>query len=197
MMLPTETAEEIRSKYTERLIELETLEVERATFEDVSTESAAEMYLHLMALYLIENDLPNAKFVWKRTPDSMKKAPAMSGLHRVFLALWTRDFPLIYTGLNGTSWPANLQPLIADLRSLTVLRARNLLSQSYADVSQEDFCTLMGVPADGVASACAELGWTLNEGRVTPVKPPAPAEQPLLSEAHLAKLAEFISFLEC
>lgn len=74
-------------------------------------------------------------------------------MHRVFLALWSRDFPATYTALNGTNWTPSVQPLIADLRSLTVLRARSLLSNSYADVSQEDFCLLMGVPmsTEGVA----------------------------------------------
>lgn len=76
----------------------------------------------------------------------------MTGLHRVFVALWARDFPAIYTAINGTNWPADLQPLISDLRSLTVIRARNLLSQSYADISQDDFCSLMGVPTDAIVS---------------------------------------------
>lgn len=48
-----------------------------------------------------------------------------------------------------------------------------------------------------IFTACEVLKWPLKDGRVIPVKPPAPADQILVSEAHLAKLAEFISFLEC
>lgn len=83
---------------------------------------------------------------------SSKQTPAMTGLHRVFVSLWGRDFPAIYTAINSTNWPADLQPLISDLRSLTVIRARNLLAQSYADISQEDFCAFMGVTSDTVHS---------------------------------------------
>ena len=70
--------------------------------------------------------------------------PAFKLLHQVFLSLWRRDFPAVYAALQAP-WPPTLKSSMDDLRSLTVLRATNILAKTYQNVAVEDFCSFLGV----------------------------------------------------
>ncbi|XP_003737011.1 COP9 signalosome complex subunit 8 [Galendromus occidentalis] len=196
-MLATEKPEDIRWRYASKLSELERLEVDRAGRDDTPLEALADMYFHLMAIYLIKDDLPNAKFVWKRAPDPVKRAlPAFKLLHQVFLALWGRQFPAVYTALQAP-WPPAMQATMDDLRSLTVHRATSILAKTYENVAAEDFCSFLGVNPPDVEKACAELGWRFEAGYIFPTANVSSESEAIPSEQQLAKLTDFVSFLEC
>ena len=53
----------------------------------------AELYAEFLALYLLTNDLANAKFLWKRIPDEAKtESDELKAVWEVGKAAWQRDY---------------------------------------------------------------------------------------------------------
>lgn len=67
----------------------------------VGVSVSPQVYTQLLAIYLFQNDLCNAKYLWKRIPASVKTShPELQNVWKVGQRMWQRDFPGTYVALN-------------------------------------------------------------------------------------------------
>ncbi|XP_024901205.1 COP9 signalosome complex subunit 8 isoform X2 [Pteropus alecto] len=107
------------------------------------------VYGQLLALYLLHNDMNNARYLWKRIPPAIKSANSeLGGIWSVGQRIWQRDFPGIYTTIGAHQWSETVQPIMDALRDATRRRAFTLVSQAYTSIVAEDFAAFVGLPVE-------------------------------------------------
>uniref|UniRef100_A0A8C0RNW3 COP9 signalosome complex subunit 8 n=1 Tax=Canis lupus familiaris TaxID=9615 RepID=A0A8C0RNW3_CANLF len=157
------------------------------------------VYGQLLALYLLHNDMNNARYLWKRIPPAIKSANSeLGGIWSVGQRIWQRDFPGIYTTINAHQWSETVQPIMEALRDATRRRAFALVSQAYTSIIADDFAAFVGLPVEEAVKGILEQGWQADSTTrmVMPKKPePAPVP-PIPNEQQLARLTDYVAFLE-
>ncbi|XP_039611054.1 COP9 signalosome complex subunit 8 isoform X2 [Polypterus senegalus] len=122
-----------------------------------------QVYGQLLALYLLHNDMNNARYLWKRIPQALKTANLELGaIWAVGQHIWQRDFPGIYTTIAAYQWSESIQPIMDALRGV--------VNQGW----QADPSTRM----------------------VMPKKPDPPPVSLIPNEQQLARLTDYVAFLE-
>jgi len=156
------------------------------------------VYGQLLAVYLLQNDLANAKLLWKRIPQAVKTAhPELAQVWAVGQAMWVRDFPAIYEALNK-EWSEPVKPIMGALQESTRKRALDLVSQAYSSINGDDLAAFLGMPTKEAVDSVVANGWTADAQTrmVMPIKSVTAAEPIISSEQQLARLTSFVSFLE-
>ncbi|XP_006812830.1 COP9 signalosome complex subunit 8-like, partial [Saccoglossus kowalevskii] len=70
------------------------------------------VYSKLLALYLLKNDMTNAKFLWKRIPQPIKVGtPELNDIWRIGQKMWLREFPSVYQ-LLSQDWSEGVKPIM-------------------------------------------------------------------------------------
>ncbi|XP_046676262.1 COP9 signalosome complex subunit 8 [Homalodisca vitripennis] len=152
------------------------------------------MYAQLLAIYLYQNDLCNAKFLWKRIPSQAKaENPELAHVWSVGKAMWQRDFPAVYTALNATMWTDNVAEIMKAVHQEVVRRATQLVCRAYTSVSINTAAALIGTTPEAIAQ---QKGWRVEGNLVSPPHPSPPVPTLTSSEEQLTKLTDFVSFLE-
>ncbi|XP_030065727.1 COP9 signalosome complex subunit 8 isoform X2 [Microcaecilia unicolor] len=122
-----------------------------------------QVYGRLLALYLLHNDMDNARYLWKRIPPAIRSANSeLGGIWSVGQRIWQRDYPGIYTTINAQPWSENIQSIMEALKGV--------LEQGW----QADSATRM----------------------VMPKKPECAAVALIPNEQQLARLTDYVAFLE-
>ncbi|XP_052813430.1 COP9 signalosome complex subunit 8-like [Mya arenaria] len=173
--------------------DLETQELEAA-----NGIPSTEVYGRLLCCYLLHNDLCNAKFLWKRIPQSVKTAtPELSNIWAVGQKIWQREFPGIYETLQK-EWTDPYKDLLAAVLEATRKRAFNLVANAYSYIGVDDFSVIVGLPVNDAVKAAQDRGWTADQNsRLVMPSKPVPDTDPLLpSEQQLSVLTDYVSFLE-
>uniref|UniRef100_UPI00358E180E COP9 signalosome complex subunit 8 isoform X1 n=1 Tax=Myxine glutinosa TaxID=7769 RepID=UPI00358E180E len=183
-----------------------------------------QVYGQLLALYLLNNDVNNARYLWKKIPQSIKTYPqvvqtvawvfqaAALEMHANWSqgnpelgAVWSigqrmcqRDFPGVYSTVGSYTWSDALQPILHALREATQKRALSLVAQAYTSISIEDLADFLGLPGTEAMQAVTEHGWQAdtNTRMVIPKKPESLPMPLIPSEQQLARLTDYVSFLE-
>lgn len=173
-------------------------QLELQELESPSGIGQPQLYGQLLAVYLLENDLTNAKFLWKRIPQNIKTANAdLALIWNVGQKMWQRDFPAIYESLNK-EFPEYIKPLMTAILESTRKRAFTLVAKAYSYISTDDFSHFVGMPVNDAVDAAVKEGWKADSQ--TKMLTPAPLEKAvdllLPSEEQLARLTDFVSFLE-
>uniref|UniRef100_G1M070 COP9 signalosome complex subunit 8 n=3 Tax=Caniformia TaxID=379584 RepID=G1M070_AILME len=173
------------------------------------------VYGQLLALYLLHNDMNNARYLWKRIPPAIKSANSeLGGIWSVGQRIWQRDFPGIYTTINAHQWSETVQPIMEALRDATRRRAFALVSQAYTSIIADDFAAFVGLPVEEAVKGILEQGWQADSttrmvmpkkpvagaldvsfNRFIPLSEPAPVP-PIPNEQQLARLTDYVAFLE-
>ncbi|KAK3712858.1 hypothetical protein QZH41_019207 [Actinostola sp. cb2023] len=105
----------------------------------------AEVYTQLLAIYLLNCDICNAKFLWKRIPDDVKTScPELSKLWNLGCNMWKRDYQNIYSSLQH-DWSPLIQTYIVALKEKLQEKVFNLLGSAYTSIKAEDFVVYMGM----------------------------------------------------
>lgn len=92
------------------------------------------MYNQLLALYLLHNDMCNAKFLWKRIPQTVKSStPETVQIWAVGQKLWLRDYPGIYEALKK-EWSESISQIMEAVKAATRERAKTLVSKAYSSI---------------------------------------------------------------
>ena len=74
--------------YLEKISVLEDKELQSS-----SGQLSFNEYCELLALYLLDNDLANAKALWNRTPEDIKSlSPEYKAIWEIGKAAWTSDY---------------------------------------------------------------------------------------------------------
>jgi len=173
-------------------------QLEQQELESPGGIASAQLYSQLLAVYLLHNDLANAKFLWKRIPQSIKSAnPELSLVWAVGQNMWQRDFSTTYESLDKP-WSETLKPIMAAVHESTRARAVALIAQAYSSISGDQLASFLGMPTKEAVEAAVSYGWQADAQTrmVMPVKKGPPAEPVITSEQQLARLTDFISFLE-
>ncbi|XP_064598229.1 COP9 signalosome complex subunit 8-like [Liolophura sinensis] len=160
--------------------------------------AAPNVYSQLLAIYLLQNEMSHAKFLWKRIPQAVKAANAEMGfIWAVGQKIWLRDFPGIYDSLKK-DWSEPIKNIMTALQESTRQRAFMLVSQAYSSISGDDLASFVGLPLKEAIDAAIQRGWEANAQTrmVMPKKPAPPPDPPLPNEQQLGVLTDYVSFLE-
>ncbi|KAF7278056.1 COP9 signalosome subunit 8 [Rhynchophorus ferrugineus] len=174
-------------------------DLERQELEAPTGIASPQVYSQLLAIYLYQNDLCNAKFLWKRIPLTVKNTnPELGEIWKVGQHLWKSDFTATYASLNGFNWSETVSEIMRNVQDVVRQRAVDLISQAYSSITLDTVASMTGLSVDVCAAACLERGWRVEPDTkmVYPVrKVSEPVVQPS-SEDQLYKLTDFVSFLE-
>uniref|UniRef100_A0A8C4TB74 COP9 signalosome complex subunit 8 n=1 Tax=Erpetoichthys calabaricus TaxID=27687 RepID=A0A8C4TB74_ERPCA len=158
-----------------------------------------QVYGQLLALYLLHNDMNNARYLWKRIPQALKTANLELGaIWAVGQHIWQRDFPGIYTTIAAYQWSESIQPIMDALREATRQRAFGLVAQAYTSIMADDFAAFVGCPVDEAVQGVVNQGWQADPSTrmVMPKKPDPPPVSLIPNEQQLARLTDYVAFLE-
>nr|XP_023025907.1 COP9 signalosome complex subunit 8 [Leptinotarsa decemlineata] len=174
-------------------------DLERQEFEAPNTIPSPQVYGQLLAIYLYQNDLCNAKYLWKRIPQVTKNLnPELGHIWAVGQSMWKRDFPSIYKAINAVTWSETVTDIMKLLQDVVRTRAVNLISQAYSSITLDTFSAMTGLPHDVCIPACKERGWTFEPDTkmIHPIGLAVEHIGQTSSEDQLYKLTDFVSFLE-
>ncbi|KAJ9578918.1 hypothetical protein L9F63_004875 [Diploptera punctata] len=157
------------------------------------------VYAQLLVIYLYQNDLCNAKYLWKRIPQNVKNSHAELGLiWKVGQKMWLRDFPGVYAALNA-DWSENVGHIMQALLENVRKRAVYLVSHAYSSISMDDLAAFVGMPVEQAIVAASEQGWKVDTASrmVKPCRPSVSQNQGASSEDQLYKLTELNPWVCC
>ncbi|KTG36047.1 hypothetical protein cypCar_00022257 [Cyprinus carpio] len=93
------------------------LQFETQELEAPGGIATPQVYSQLLVLYLLNNDMNNARYLWKRIPQAIKTAnPELAAIWAVGQRIWQRDFPGIYTAIDAYQWSESILPVMEALR---------------------------------------------------------------------------------
>ncbi|CAH2012825.1 unnamed protein product [Acanthoscelides obtectus] len=174
-------------------------DLEKQELEAPNGVATPQLYEQLLAIYLYQNDLCNAKYLWKRIPESVKtSAPELKNIWAVGQCMWRRDFPGIYKALNKVTWSDTVADIMKEVQESIRNRAVDLISQAYSSITIDTVCAMTGLTPDICIPACAEKGWSFeaDTNMIHPVRQVVEPAGQTSSEDQLYKLTDFVSFLE-
>ncbi|XP_017775257.1 PREDICTED: COP9 signalosome complex subunit 8 [Nicrophorus vespilloides] len=174
-------------------------ELERQELEAPNGVATTQVYEQLLAIYLYQNDLCNAKCLWKRIPANIKSSTAELGqIWAVGQHMWKREFPQIYKALTAVKWSDIVAEIMKHVQDKVRLRAVDLISHAYSSITLETVAQMTGLTVEVAGAACIEKGWHIEADTrmVHPVRPSPEPSGHISSEDQLYKLTDFVSFLE-
>ncbi|XP_013168147.1 PREDICTED: COP9 signalosome complex subunit 8 [Papilio xuthus] len=174
-------------------------ELEKQELEAPNGVASPTTYAQLLAIYLYQNDLCNAKFLWKRIPPNIISSnPEIAAIWTVGQKLWKKDLAGTYQALAIYNWTEPISNIIRALEERVRERALNLIGRSYSSISHNTLVSMTGLSNEAIAQICKERKWELSEDGTTikPIPPVQPTPLHTSSEDQLFKLTEFVTFLE-
>lgn len=173
---------------------LEQLEIEGGELTHTDYES-------FLALYLAINDLPNAKFLWKRIPDSIKEheSSCLEKIWELGKALIRGKYSTVYDLVDNSEWPPHLVSIMSHLRKALVARNLQLIVKSYSSLRFEDAMKMIGSKTKEELLKLSEAqGWTVcpSFGFIISRKTGLDEDNQSSNNEQLEKLADYVSFLE-
>jgi len=190
-MVAASPVEDIR----EMVKKLENQELEAQLREG---KAGNEVYTELLAGYIALSKLPEAKFLWKRIPESSKQENLELGkIWEVGKSIWNRENPRVFQTLQ-TEWSETIAPLmdftLKTFREDTI----QLISKAYSSIRMSDLTQFLGLDEAATSELIKDRGWNFNQetGMVTPVckKNDNHRLESLSQQQH--KVAQFIAYLE-
>jgi len=91
---------------------LEAKEIDAAQPNTFTVEESME----LLAYYLLQEDLCDAKFLWKRIAPAHKENQELIAVWEVGKKLWTKDLPGFYVTVQAFPWSERIAPIMAKLK---------------------------------------------------------------------------------
>ncbi|XP_011143603.1 COP9 signalosome complex subunit 8 isoform X2 [Harpegnathos saltator] len=175
-------------------------ELERAELEAPTGIACAQTYAQLLAAYLYQNDLCNAKYLWKRIPSNVKAANEELG--RIWLVgqrMWQRDWAAVHVALNA-DWSEDVTDIMTALKDKVRERIMKLISKAYSSLDLTVLASMTGLSLDEARRTAIDRGWSIDGAMVQPRKPDEDecnlSNEVCLTEDQLQKLTQFVSFLE-
>ncbi|CAM9200964.1 unnamed protein product [Scytosiphon promiscuus] len=162
-------------------------------------EDAAKVH---MALLLVQDDVNNARHLWRRLPPAAKaEGGDMAALWGVGKCLWQRDMGGAQKALREREW----SPPMASYATLIDARVRerqlNMISKAFTALPLEKVASMLAFSVEDAEKECAKEGWEIvgtgAERTVNP-KPRVGSDGniPTTTPDYLQKMAKHIAFLE-
>ncbi|XP_022234856.1 COP9 signalosome complex subunit 8 [Drosophila obscura] len=178
------------NKYNDLLDRLENEELEQV-------ELGAEVYQQLLAIYLYQNKLANAKLLWMRIPDKLKEDKELLHLNQLNLALQNNNFAEFFQKIRY-DWSECVKPAMEDL----LVKQREdlflLTGNAYVSIYQNNLLKMAQMTEDELKNAGEALDWTREQDGDDVIWLPKAKEIPPTggNDDQLLKLTEFVTFLE-
>lgn len=174
------------------------VDLEKAELDLADGFATSQMYAQLLAIYLLKNELCQAKYLWKRIPPTVKNN--CSDLHQIWAVaqkMWQRDWPGTHTALNF-EWNRGVADIMNSLKERIRERAIALVEDAYSSLDITTFSNMTGLSVTEARQVLQEKGWNLTGTTVRPVKveKEEPSVPETITEEQLNKLTQFVSFLE-
>lgn len=197
-LLPTfsfDLAMDLKPDYGQLAVDLERQELESGG------TCSSQVYGQLLAVYLLANDLANAKLLWKRIPGNLKEETVeLRAIWEIARALFNRNLWEVYGLLKTHEWPVYIRNIMACLQERTRERALLLVGQSYSHIAIEDLRKLVGAFSElEVLDLIKGTEWKVDteSGHVLPKRIVVEEETDRdTSQEQLQKLTEYVAFLE-
>lgn len=164
--------------------------------------ATAETYAQLLAVYLLQNDLSNAKFLWKRIPEDVKmNANELQKIWNVGCKMWLKDYSGIYVALRQ-DWSVKIQPIMGMLQSDVQDHLFELVQKAYTSIHVDNFSVFVGMDAENALQVARDHNWQYDSATkmLSPVKPNLGSAQnsdiSITSDRQLGILTDYVSFLE-
>ena len=91
-------------------------------FQAPGCSPSNEVYAKLLAVYLYENELSSAKFLWKRIPEKAKNdSPDLAHIWDVGKAMWKREPAEVFKIIDGFGWSENIAEIMKSVKGKTML----------------------------------------------------------------------------
>jgi len=175
-------------------------ELERKEIEATGCRPSNEIYAKLLAVYLYENDLCSAKFLWKRIPEQAKnECVNLSQIWEVGKAMWNSNLSEVFRLIDTYEWSEHESDLMKAVKETVRERSFELIGRAYTSISVSEFSKYIGMTEeDAVSMALKEPGWTVNhqEKLICPVRRQQTELTTVQAEQQLTTLTNFVSFLE-
>ncbi|XP_014249791.1 COP9 signalosome complex subunit 8 [Cimex lectularius] len=172
-------------------------ELEKQELQAQGGVSTPQLYGQLLAIYLYQFDLCNAKFLWKRIPQNIKSQNTELGhIWNVGKAMWQRELPAVYTALSSTSWTDNVKPIMVGLKDKVREKCIGLVCKAYSSLNLEMLSLLLGMTTQEAIELAKKNGWNIEDNIIFPVQQTSIPVNITSTEQQLHKLTNFVSFLE-
>lgn len=174
------------------------IELEKAELELADGFATSQIYTQLLALYLLKNELCQAKYLWKRIPTTVKNNnPDLHQIWKVAQCMWQRDWPGTHAALNF-EWNRDVAEIMNALKERIRERAIALVENAYSSLDITTFSNMTGLSVTDARQVLQEKGWNLTGTTVRPVKVEKEESSihETITEEQLNKLTQFVSFLE-
>lgn len=183
---------DVKQNYASLMIDLENQELNSAG------QCSDRVYAQLLAIYLLSNDLQNAKFLWKRIPALTKgTSPELKEIWQIGKLLLQRKSSLVYPLIDAYQWPPFLANIMTELKEAIKAQQFSLIQKSYSYISFASFKKMLYLKSDEEVLVIANtFGWQADEEGVLVTKAPPVFESLSSNQEHLEKLVEHVTFLE-
>ncbi|CAG8531515.1 9596_t:CDS:2 [Scutellospora calospora] len=163
-----------------------------------NTISLEDFYGTFILGYLLEQDLPSARFLWKRLGENVKgSSKELRLIWDVGVALWQRDYDNMYKLIDSKTWSPIIAPLMEQLGENLRERMFALLSEAYSSITIDDVGKYLGLSREEVLSVTNERGWSVDfsTNMLQPKKTVQDAPQST-SLANFSQLTDLVIHLE-
>jgi hypothetical protein len=120
--------------------------------EEQTLTSASKLSLHFYATFLTcyfcDNDLSNAKYLWKRAPANLKvpsSGAMLAEMWEVGKLLWKDDLAAALAQLTSVNWPEELRSVVLGLRDSIVSRHLAAVAQAYDQIPTATVAQQLGL----------------------------------------------------
>ncbi|GBF91747.1 hypothetical protein Rsub_04051 [Raphidocelis subcapitata] len=152
--------------------------------------------LHILG-HIYNNNLEDARFLWKRLPPQQQAAPEADAAWRLLRFAWNRNYVATWQALQAHQWSAGVQPLVEALVESTRRRMLALVAAAYSQVSPARAAELLGVSEADARQLARDMGWGESEaGDMLRPSQPAGDGAGLDSRAALEQLTQYMVHLE-
>lgn len=185
---------DLKQNYSSLLIDLENQELSSAG------RCSDRVYAQLMAIYLLTNDLQNAKLLWKRIPTQLKQtSDDLKAIWEIGKLLLKHKSSDIFVLIDSYEWPNFLLNIMKELKDEIKRKNLNLIQKSYSYISIGDLKRMLYIQQeDELLSICKQMNWQLDsQDGILITKQQQPVFESLISnQEHLEKLVNHVTFLE-
>lgn len=164
-----------------------------------------------------------ARFLWKRIPATVKTGNVELGkIWSIFNHLWDNDVSEFFKIIDF-EWSTNVAKLMAQLKGKSTLyrplqseqkckclsflfadkiqeETIDLVAEAYTSIFEDCLCTMLNETPEVVSDLCQARGWEIQKGDhqrlVIPKRKIVEKVDAASAEDQLAKLTDFVSFLE-
>ena len=109
-------------------------------------------YATYLAFYLLKHELNGAKYLWKRSPERIKKQSSKSMLFEMWevgKAMWNNEVPL-QLSLLSADWPQELHPIVCQLKEDIIQRTFTSISNSYELIHVDQLSQMLNLPTTSI-----------------------------------------------